>query len=121
MNPNHVHHKLTTDLEFFAEHAPLFIKDKRGDLIPFRFNTAQKFLHARLEAQLAAKGWVRALVLKGRQLGGSTYINARFYHKAARTPGRSVFILSHEGKTTDKLFDMVRRFQDNVHPALRPE
>lgn len=115
-----VHYRLQTDLEFFNEHAPLLIKDKTGNLIKFRLNIAQRYIHSRLEEQLKQRGWVRALLLKGRQQGGSTYINARFYHKASRNKGKSVFILSHEGKTTDKLFDMVRRFQDNVNPALRP-
>lgn len=115
-----IHNKLNDDLEFFAEHAPLVIKDDQGALVPFKLNIAQRYAHAKLEEQRKKRGWVRALVIKGRQMGMSTYINARFYHRATRTPGQSVFILSHEGKTTDKLFDMVRRFQDNIHPALRP-
>ncbi len=99
----------------------MYVKGKSGELVPFKLNQAQRYIHSQLEKQLATHGWVRALILKGRQQGASTYVNARFYHKAVRTPGRSVFILSHEGRTTDKLFDMVRRFQDNVSPALRPE
>lgn len=116
-----VHHRLNDELEFFAEHAPLIIKDDQGQLVPFRLNIAQRYAHACLEKQRRERGWVRALVLKGRQQGMSTYINARFYHRATRSRGQSVFILSHEGKTTDKLFDMVRRFQDNINPALKPQ
>jgi len=115
-----IHSRLNDDLEFFAENAPLVIKDDQGHLVPFKLNIAQRYAHAKLEEQRKRRGWVRALVLKGRQQGMSTYINARFYHRTTRSTGQSVFILSHEGKTTDKLFDMVRRFQDNVHPALKP-
>ncbi len=120
MNLDQIHNRLNDDLEFFAENAPLVIKDDQGQLVPFKFNIAQRYAHSLLEEQRKKKGWVRALILKGRQQGMSTYINARFYHQATRTTGQSVFILSHEGKTTDKLFEMVKRFQDNINPALRP-
>lgn len=120
MNPNLVHDRLNTDLAFFAEHAPLLIKDKQGSLIPWVFNKAQRYIHARLEEQMQARGWVRALVLKGRQQGCSTYLNGRNYHKTTRRRGISTFLLSHEGNTTNKLFDMVKRFQEYVNPALRP-
>lgn len=119
-DPLHVHHRLNTDLEFFAEHAPLLIKDKQGNLIKWKLNKAQRYIHSKLEEQLKTRGWVRALILKGRQQGCSTYLNGRNYHKTTRNRGISTFLLSHEGNTTNKLFDMVKRFQENVHPALRP-
>lgn len=121
MNTNLVHERLNRDLEFFAEHGPLYIKNVQGSLVPFRLNLAQRYIHDQLEKQKAQYGWVRALLLKGRQQGGSTYINARFFHQAVRTQGKRVFILSHEGKTTDSLFGMVERFYDNLNPALKPE
>ncbi len=114
------HERLNNDLEFFARHAPLLIKDKVGNLIPFRFNLAQRFIHARLEEQKQRCGWVRALILKGRQQGCSTYVNARFYHKTTRRPHTSAFILSHEGSSTTALFDMVKRYHQHVTPAIQP-
>lgn len=119
-DPQDVHNRLNTDLEFFAAHAPLLIKDKQGNLIPWKLNLAQRFTHEKLEKQLKEKGWVRALVIKGRQQGMSTYIEGRFYHRTTRRPGISAFILSHEGSSTDKLFNMVKRYHENVNPALRP-
>lgn len=116
-----VHDRLTNDLDFFCRHAPLIVKDKQGQFVNFKLNKAQRYAHDRLEDQRRRKGWVRALILKGRQQGMSTYINARFYHKTVRTPGTSTFILSHEGNTTSKLFDMVRRFYEFSNPLMRPE
>ena len=117
-----VDHRLNTDFAYFCDEAPMLIAVKEGgDLIPFKMNRAQRYIHSCVEKQLKEKGWVRALLLKGRQQGGSTYVNARFYWKTSRNKGRNVFILSHEGKTTDKLFDMVKRFHDNVDPRIRPE
>jgi hypothetical protein len=114
------HDRLNTDIDFFCRYAPLVVKDKQGRFVPFVLNKTQRYVHDRLEAQRAKHGWVRALVLKGRQMGLSTYINARFYHRTSRNPGISTFILSHEGNTTNKLFDMVRRFHEFSDPALRP-
>ncbi len=122
MNPNHVHHLLNTDLPFFAEHAPLLIKDKQGNLIPWRLNLAQRYTHDQIEAQLKRTGgWVRALIVKGRQQGESTYVDGRFYWKTTRNKGISALILSHDGAATDHLFTMVKRYHDNVHPALQPQ
>ncbi len=89
-------------------------------MVPFIFNTVQRYLHSKLEEQLHAIGRVRAIILKGRQEGCSIYVSGRYYHKATRKKGKSVFILSHEASTTVKLFDMVERFQDNIPEPLRP-
>ena len=114
-----IHEKLQYDLRYFAENAPLLIKPKSGDPTPLKLNNAQRMLHSMLEKQKKEKGFVRALVLKGRQQGVSTYINARFYH-TTRRGGINTFILSHEASTTDKLFKMVKRFHEGVHPSLMP-
>ncbi len=114
-----IHNRLQNELPFFARHA-LMIKDKDGKLIPFIFNKAQDYLHTCLEKQLRDVGYVRALVLKGRQEGCSTYVSGRFYHKATRQSGKAVFILSHEAQTTDKLFSMVDRFQKYIPDPLKP-
>jgi hypothetical protein len=120
MDTANVHYLLNDDLEFFAEHAPLLVKNKEGFLVPFKFNLAQRYIHMKLEEQRKKKGWVRALVLKGRQQGCSTYVNARFYHRTTRRPHTSAFILSHEGDSTTALFNMVKRYHEHVAGVLRP-
>lgn len=101
---------LVTNLEAYCAHC-LRIKDKDGAIRPFTWNRAQKHIHAKLEEQRERIGMVRALVLKARQQGASTLIGARFYHRAATTRGKSVFVLAHEQRGTDNLYEMVRRFQ----------
>lgn len=91
-----------------------------GALTPFRLNKAQTYLHKRLEEQLKKTGKIRALILKGRQQGCSTYVGGRFYHKATRFEGKTVFILSHETQTTKKLFRIVERYHEHCPPAVRP-
>jgi hypothetical protein len=96
----------------------LKVKNKKGDLVPFVWNRAQHHINEALEKQRAEKGYVRALLLKGRQQGGSTLIGARFYHRTSTTPGRSAFIVAHEDKATSNLFEMVKRYHQ--HNPLAP-
>lgn len=103
---------LRKSLQVFSAHC-LKIKDKNGKLQPFIWNRAQRYVHAMLEAQLAERGYIRALTLKGRQQGVSTYIGARYYHRTTTEFGKSAFIVAHEQKATDNLFAMVKRYHDN--------
>lgn len=114
-----VHNRLQTDLPFFCAKA-LKIKDKDGELSPFVLNQAQLYIHKKLEEQKAKTGKVRAIILKGRQMGASTLIGARFFHNATRNKGKNVFILTHETGSTIKLFDMVKRFHDYMPDVLKP-
>lgn len=95
-------------------------KDPRLGNQPLTLNKAQHFLHERLERQLAEHGRIRALVLKGRQQGISTYIGGRFYHRVTHNKGLRCFILTHEQDATDNLFGMVDRFHENCPDLVRP-
>lgn len=103
---------LISDLERYAANC-LKIKTKTGAMVPFLFNQAQRITHEKLEHQLRTTGKVRALILKYRQGGISTYIAGRFYHRATTTEGQSVFVIAHEQKATDNLFSMVKRLHDH--------
>lgn len=104
----------------FMSYAPkcLWIKTKAGNIVRFEPNKAQRYIHHRLEKQKAKTGKVRALVLKGRQQGSSTYIGGRFYHKASLNAGVGVFILTHEQSATDNLFGMAQRYHERT--PLKP-
>ena len=115
------HNRLQTDTQYFAEHAPLLIKDKDSGLLhTFKFNEAQKYLHKCLEDQRRSRGWVRALIVKGRQQGCSTLINGRYYHRSTRDKGKNVFVMAHDDETTELIFQAVKRFHENVADPLRP-
>lgn len=103
---------LAHNLEAFCVHC-LRVKDKTGQVVPFRWNRAQHYIHQRLEQQMRDLGRVRALLLKSRQQGGSTYIAARAYHKTTMRFGQSAFIVAHEQKATDNLFSMVKRYHEH--------
>lgn len=104
----------------FPVYAPecLKIRTKSGTIVPFALNRIQLHIHARLNAQLERTGKVRAIILKGRQGGASTYIGGRFYHKTSMHRGIQTFILTHALDATDNLFAMVERFYK--HNPIKP-
>ena len=111
--------RVREDLKVHAAHCAK-IKDKGAKLVPFVFNRAQNYVHELLEKQKAETGKVRALILKGRQQGISTYIGERYYHQVS-TRGLSAFIVAHEDKATKNLFEMAKRYNDNnsLAPSTR--
>lgn len=104
--------QLRGDLSFFGGEC-LTVRTKEGHFKKLLFNRAQQEIHRRLEEQKAEQGWVRALILKGRQQGCSTYVGARFYHTTSLNRGVNTYILTHDQGATDTLFGMVDRYQRN--------
>jgi len=115
-----VYFRLAKDLPTYAKHC-LTIADKGGREVSFCLNKAQMYLHNKIEDQLRRTGKVRILIVKGRQQGCSTYTAARFYHKAVFNKGQAVYILSHESNTTQKLFNIVKRYHENVPEEIRAQ
>jgi hypothetical protein len=111
--------RLRSDLPYFAEHS-LKLRPKAGPLEPFLFNAAQKKLHETIEEQKAKTGRVRVIVLKARQLGVSTHVAARLYHRTINNPGLRTIIIGHERRASSNLFDLVRRFHDNMPEPEKP-
>ena len=101
--------RLKSDFQFFAWNC-LKIRTKSGDIIPLKLNRAQKYIHDRIEQQLAEHGMVRALILKSRQQGASTYTEGRLYWRTSLNAGKTAFILTHEDKATKNIFGMARLY-----------
>jgi hypothetical protein len=114
-----IRQKLKDDFEHYGSKC-LRIRTKAGDVQPFRLNRSQLYLHGRLQAQLERTGKVRALVLKGRQVGISTYIAGRFYWRISHRFGVRAFILTHLDTASDNLFGMAKRFHENCPELVRP-
>ena len=113
------HRQLRDELEFYARHC-LKIRTKGGKIDAFKFNRVQRYIHEQLEAQRQETGRIRALILKGRQQGCSTYVGARFYHRATWGKGLRTFILTHEDQATQNLFDMVNRYHEHCPVYVKP-
>ena len=111
--------RLSTDLEYFAAEM-LKIRPKAGSLTPFLFNPAQRELHRHLEEQKAKTGRVRAIVLKARQMGVSTYVAARYYKHTVSNSGLRTIIIGHEKRASTNLFQLLKRFHEHMPDDMRP-
>jgi len=115
--------RLRDDFPFYASRC-LRIRAKVAvagqKVIPFVLNRAQMYLHQRLEDQKRRTGRVRALCLKGRQQGCSTYIGGRYFHKTQFNAGLKTFILAHRDDATDNLFKQVKRYYENLPQVVQP-
>lgn len=112
--------RLKDDLKHYADRC-LKIRTKSGHIQPLLLNKAQQYIHTQLEQQRGATGKVRALVLKGRQQGCSTYVGARFYHKVTWNHGTQAFILTHALEATSNLYKMAKRFYEHTPPEVKPQ
>lgn len=121
---SHEEYQIRSDLmNDFVHYAStcLKIRTKLGNVEKFTLNKAQKYIHDSLEAQKRNIGKVRALILKGRQQGCSSYVGGRFFHKTTHNFGVQCFILTHALDATNNLYKMAQRFYDNVPNVVKPQ
>jgi hypothetical protein len=111
--------RLKTDFPYFAEKC-LVIRGASGKLERFTLNKAQKYGHELIERQKREKGFVRAIILKGRQQGWSTYVDGRGYWLTTSNFGIKSFILTHEDSATQNLFEMVKRYHEHCPALVKP-
>lgn len=98
----------------------LRIKDKKGAIIPFVPNNAQRKLIDRV-IELEAEGKpVRIIVLKARQMGFSTAIEALIYWKTATNKNVTSMIVAHDKDASKNLYNMFKRFYENSQALFRP-
>jgi len=114
-----IRQRLKDDYPHYAPRC-LRIRTKAGAIEPFTLNDAQEYVHLRLELQKKQTGKVRALILKGRQQGISTYVGGRFYHRVSHHRGLRCFILTHEQEATNNLFGMVERYHEHCPSLVKP-
>ena len=110
------------DFELFAkEQIRIITKNASVGFVPFTFNAAQIEINRQLEDQRKKTGKVRAIVLKARQQGISTYCAARVFWKSFFTPYTRSVVMAHDSATSDALFNMSRNIIDNMEdrPTLQ--
>lgn len=119
MNALQTRQRLKDDFPYYARNC-LTIRTKTEGNQPFILNDAQKYLHSRIERQRQKTGKIRAIVLKGRQQGISTYVEGRYTGKTTHNKGVRAFILTHDGESTNALFEMADRFYKKLPNHIKP-
>lgn len=104
---------------FYVENF-LKIRDKKGKLINLHLKPAQEKLYNLMKAEHEAGRPVRIVILKARQLGFSTVIEALFFQDAATRELVRTLIVAHTADATANLFKMNKLFYDKLPRALKP-
>ena len=106
---------------FAEEQIKIRPKDVTKGMIRFKFNEAQNLIHEKIETQLKETGKVRALVLKARQQGISTYCTGRVYWKTDYMPLSRSVVMAHDSATSEALFNMSKDIHANMENQFKPE
>lgn len=111
--------RLRDDFAFYAAKA-LKIRTKEAKVVPFVLNAAQHILHDAIQKSIDETGMVRIIILKGRQQGLSTYVGGRLYFRGSQNTAKKVVVVAHKSDSTTALFNMTKRYHENVPPILKP-
>ena len=98
----------------------LKIRDKRGEIVPFRLNRPQARFYGAVKGQREAGRPVRALVLKARQMGFSTLIQGMLFWADATRRNVNSLTTAHQSTATTNLFNMNKRYYDYLPDRLKP-
>ena len=102
----------------------LSIKTKDGQLIKLNLNTTQQKLFNKVQELRKAHKPVRIWLLKYRQGGISTEVEAIIYALTSQQPNRNSLIMADEEDKSEYLFQMSKLYQEELeksHPHLTPE
>jgi len=95
---------------FLAEQL-LRIRNRTGEVVPFRPNRAQReFERRRGNANI---------ILKSRQMGISTWVAGRFFLKTITRPGTLTLQVAHTQEAAETIFQIVHRFLDWLPESMR--
>ena len=106
---------------FAEEQIKIITKDATEGFIPFKLNRAQQIITEKLSKQIEETGKVRAIILKARQQGISTYCAGRVFWKSYFTPYARSVVMAHDSATSDALFNMSKNLIKNMQGELSPE
>lgn len=111
---------IAADFHIYCERN-LMIQDKiSGEIVPFKLNWAQKLLVERVMDDIANGRPVRYIILKARQMGLSTVIEALGFWWTTTHKNIKTVIIAHETEASGNLYNMFKRYFDNSHPTFQP-
>lgn len=112
--------RLFEDFEFYAAHV-VKIRTKEQKIVPLVLNRAQKRILEVAARQLTTRGYIRIILLKGRQMGSSTFVEAFLYWWVSQRQAQKALVVAHDAPATATIFDMTKRIHDKAPDIMRPE
>jgi len=108
-------------LDFFKYcEVNLQILTKEGQIVRFKLNRIQKKIVKHCIQSLADGKPIRVIILKARQEGVSTIIEALVYWWTATHKNVNAKIISHDKESAENLYGMFRRYYDYSEDQFKP-
>lgn len=98
----------------------LKIKDKDANIVSFVPNAPQAVLIDYVLLCIKEQRPVKAIILKARQMGLSTAVEAVIYWWTSTNKNINSVIIGHEESSAKNLYSMFRRYYDNTNPLFKP-
>lgn len=98
----------------------LWIKDKHARIVKFEPNLPQRILIDYVLLCIEERRPIKAIILKARQMGLSTAVEAVIYWWTSTNKNINSVILGHEESSSKNLYAMFRRYYDKSNPVFKP-
>lgn len=98
----------------------LYIKDKEAKIVKFEPNKPQRALIDYVLWCIQHGVPIRVIILKARQMGLSTAVEALIYWWTSTNKNITSTIIGHEDASARNLYMMFRRYYDNSNPLFKP-
>nr|DAS28231.1 MAG TPA: Terminase large subunit [Caudoviricetes sp.] len=98
----------------------LYIKDKFANIVPFVPNEPQRALIDYVLLCISEKRPVKVIILKARQMGFSTAVEALCYWWTSTNFNINSVIIGNDEKSSLNLYRMFRRYFDNTNILFKP-
>jgi len=110
--------KLKDNLPFFAGNF-FIIKSKSKGITKLSFNDIQIDFHNKITERKRSVQPCKFVVVKARQLGLSTYIEARLFHRILFETAKNAYILADKHDTASSIFAMTKLYYDELPAGLK--
>jgi len=106
------------DIHFLRHYVKIVNKD--GDTVPFVLNEIQKKIDDKIK-ELEANGIpARFIILKARQVGGSTYIQGKFVCRVIKNKNRNALVVAHRDDSTNAIFEKAKFMNNHLPANIKP-
>jgi hypothetical protein len=109
------------DFYIYCERNLCILDKMSGEVVPFLLNWAQKKLVSLVLQDIADGKPVRYIILKARQMGLSTVIEALGYWWTTTHRNIKSVIIAHETEAAENLYEMFKRYFDYSHTDFQPD
>jgi len=99
----------------------LTIRTKAGQLLPLTLNSTQKKILTKIKELLAKGKPIRLWILKARQAGCTTLIEAILYAYSSQKPATNSLVMSRDVDGANYAFGMQKIYHEELAPHLKPQ